>query len=188
MPYASLPSRFTWLSNAALLSLDKDVLAEHRSMPTPPESVCLVVAAVSSIVDKLIKVSTMRMAWMDAKKVLLHPDKLLITLQKTGVNSVNAACIAAVEDAFINNDKFVPEKIEEASVTAAKLCQWVTSFVKYYRTILSGLPVQAALHKATHAVETANSRAHLKPPQKKKLLLLLQFRMLKITSTSRDVC
>jgi hypothetical protein len=122
---------------AALLSLDKDALAELRSMPTPPESVCLVVAAVSSVVNKLSKVSTMRMSWIDAKKVLLHPDKLLLTLQKTGVNSVNAACIAAVEDAFISNDKFVPEKIEEASLTAAKLCQWVISFVNYYQTIFS---------------------------------------------------
>ena len=52
----------------ALSTLDKDALAELRSMPTPPESVCLVVAAVSSVVNKLTKTSSMRMNWVDAKK------------------------------------------------------------------------------------------------------------------------
>jgi hypothetical protein len=142
----------------ALSTLDKDALAELRSMPTPPESVCLVVAAVSSVVNKLTKTSSMRMNWVDAKKVLLHPDKVLVTLQKIGVNSVNAACITAIEETFISNPNFIPEKVEEASVTAAKLCQWVISFVTFYRTISSGIPVQAALQKAANVVEVATQR------------------------------
>lgn len=143
---------------SALSTLDKDALAELRSMPTPPESVCLVVGAVSSIVNKINKVSSMRMTWVDAKKVLLYPDKLLVILQKTGVNSINSACINAIEEFFIQNPNFVPDKIVAASVTAAKLCQWVISFITYYRTISSGIPVQAALQKAANVVEVASQR------------------------------
>ncbi len=142
----------------ALSSLDKDALTELRSMPSPPDSVCLVVAAVSSVVNKLSKVSNMRMTWVDAKKILLQPDKLLLTLQKVGVNSVSNACIAAIEEAFISNPNFIPEKVEEASVTAAKLCQWVISFVTFYRTISSGIPLQTALQKAANVVEVATQR------------------------------
>ncbi|VVC38387.1 Dynein heavy chain, domain-2,Dynein heavy chain domain,Dynein heavy chain, P-loop containing D4 domain,P- [Cinara cedri] len=145
------------LINAALAALNTLTpmdITFVKSMNNPPKTVKLVMEAVCILKDvKPEKIpdpttgKTIDDYWMVSKK-LLNDIKFLDHLIHFDKDNISPPIMKVINEKYLTNPDFDPEKVKKASLAAEGLCKWVIAMSSYDVVAKEVLPKKLALAEA----------------------------------------
>lgn len=144
-------------AETALNSLDKASLGELRSFGNPSKEVVDVLAAVM-ILSSTSGSIPRDLSWAAGKRFMGNVDTFLRMLQNFNKDGLPGGVVKRVEDDYISQPGFHPDKIKSKSMAAAGLCGWVINICKYFRIYQTVAPKRAALAEANARLSNANDK------------------------------
>lgn len=90
--------------------------------------------------------------WGKAKKLLNEHKKFLESLVKYDKDNIPDDRLGKIKE-YLENPKFKPEVIKNASEAAEGICKWVIAICKYNDVAVNVRPKQQALAEATAKLE-----------------------------------
>ncbi|XP_026811506.1 dynein heavy chain 7, axonemal-like [Rhopalosiphum maidis] len=156
---------------AALNTLTPNDITFVKSMKNPPRPVKLTMEAVCIIKDvkpeKIMDPTTGKTSddyWVASKK-LLNDLKFLEHLIHFDKDNIPPKIMKVLNEKYINNPEFDPEKIKYASVAAEGLCKWVRAMSSYDVVAKEVAPKKLALAEAEAVYNNAMSALNNKREQ-----------------------
>jgi len=139
---------------AALNTLTPNDITNVKSMKNPPKPVKLVMEAVCVIKDvkpdkipDLATGKTVEDYWSPSKK-LLNDIKFLDHLIHFDKDNIPPKIMKIINEKFLTNPEFDPEKVKNASIAAQGLCKWVIAISSYDVVAKEIAPKKIALAEA----------------------------------------
>lgn len=139
---------------AALNTLTPNDITFVKSMKNPPKPVKLVMEAVCILKDiKPEKIpdpttgKTVEDYWPSSKK-LLNDIKFLDHLINFDKDNIPPKLIKVINEKYLTNPEFDPEKVKNASIAAQGLCKWVIAMSSYDVVAKEIAPKKVALAEA----------------------------------------
>lgn len=163
---------------AALNTLTPTDITFVKSMKNPPAPVKLVMEAVCIIrdikPDKVPDTSSGRMVedfWGPSKK-LLNDIKFLDQLINFDKDNIPSRVMKVINEKYLTNPNFDPNKVKNASIAAQGLCKWIIAMSSYDKVAKEIAPKKIALFEAetmyNNAMDALNEkRAQLHEVEKK---------------------
>lgn len=146
---------------AALNTLTPNDITFVKSMKNPPQMVKLVMEAVCTIndikPDRVPDQTTGKMVedyWGPSKK-LLNDIKFLELLIKFDKDNIPSKVMKIINERYLTNPEFDPDKVKKASIAAQGLCKWVTAMSSYDKVAKEIKPKRIALDAAEAMYESA---------------------------------
>jgi len=156
---------------AALNTLTSNDITFVKSMKNPPRPVKLVMEAVCIIKDvkpeKIMDPTSGKTSdeyWVASKK-LLNDIKFLDHLINFDKDNIPPKIMKVLNEKYINNPEFDPEKIKNASIAAQGLCKWVIAMSSYDVVAKEIAPKKLALAEAESVYNSAMSALNNKRQQ-----------------------
>lgn len=156
---------------AALNTLTPNDITFVKSMKNPPKAVKLVMEAVCIIKDvkpdRLPDPTTGKTIedyWTPSKK-LLNDIKFLEQLINFDKDNIPPKIMKVINDKYLTNPEFDPEKVKNASVAAQGLCKWVIAMSSYDIVAKEVGPKKVALAGAEAVYNKAMSALNEKREQ-----------------------
>lgn len=139
---------------AALNTLTPMDITFVKSMNNPPKTVKLVMEAVCILKEvkpeKILEPSTGKFIddyWLVSKR-LLNDIKFLEHLIHFDKDNIPPKIIKIINEKYLTNPDFDPEKVKNASLAAQGLCKWVIAMSSYDVVAKEVLPKKLALAEA----------------------------------------
>lgn len=155
----------------ALYVLTPNDITLVKSMKNPPKAVKLVMEAICIIRDvKPDKIpdpntgKTIEDYWPPSKK-LLNDLKFLDHLITYDIDNIPPKIIKIINEKYLTNPEFDPEKVKNASVAAQGLCKWVIAISNYDIVAKEIAPKKIALAEAEKIYNTAMDALNKKREQ-----------------------
>uniref|UniRef100_A0A3Q2CMK8 Dynein heavy chain coiled coil stalk domain-containing protein n=1 Tax=Cyprinodon variegatus TaxID=28743 RepID=A0A3Q2CMK8_CYPVA len=123
-----------------------------QSMKNPPPAVKLVMEAICILKGDY---------WGPAKK-LLGDIRFLQSLHEYNKDNIPANLMAIINQKYIDNKDFKPEKIRVASAAAEGICSWIIAISHYDVAIKKVAPKRAKLKVAEEELRVAMDALHIK--------------------------
>ncbi|CAB0001089.1 unnamed protein product [Nesidiocoris tenuis] len=106
--------------------------------------------------------------WGPSKRVL-GDMKFLDGLMNFDKDNIPPRVIKNIQDRFLNNPEFDPDKVKAASTAAEGLCKWIIAISKYDKVAKVVAPKKIALAKAEEEYNVAMSALEVKRAELKKV-------------------
>lgn len=156
---------------AALNTLTSNDITFVKSMKNPPKAVKLVMEAVCIIKDvKPDRIpdpatgKTIDEYWTPSKK-LLNDIKFLEQLINFDKDNIPPKIMKTINEKYLTNPEFDPEKVKNASIAAQGLCKWVIAMSSYDVVAKEVGPKKVALAEAEAMYNKAMSKLNEKREQ-----------------------
>ena len=107
----------------ALDTLKESDIGEMKGYSKPPEDLVLVLDSVSLLLNEPA-------GWEAAKKMMKDPKGFIKRLKDFDKDGIKQAKLTKLKK-FVNDDRFVPEKIKAKSVAGMSICMWSKAMDKY---------------------------------------------------------
>lgn len=160
---------------SALATLTTKDITFVKSMKDPPKAVKLVMKAICIINDvKPVKVQDKNSGkmvddyWKSSKK-LLNDMKFLDNLLKFDKDNIPIRVMNVINEEFITDPDFDPDKVKKASIAAQGLCKWVIAMSSYDRVVKEIAPKRLALAEAEAMYNAAMEALNEKHSQLKEV-------------------
>lgn len=145
---------------SALETLTNNDITNVKSMKNPPLAVKLVMEAICII--KEIKPDKVPDGsggfyedyWGPSKK-LLNDIKFLENLLKLKDEGISSKAMKIINEKYLTNTNFNPDKVKNASIAAQGLCKWIIAMSGYDKVAKEIEPKKNALKEADLMYETA---------------------------------
>lgn len=158
---------------AALNALTPNDITNLKSMKNPPKPVKLVMEAICVIKDaKPEKIldsvtgKTIEDYWPISKKIL-NDMKFLDYLINFDKDNISSKIMKVINEKYLTNPEFDPEKVKNASIVAQSLCKWVIAISSYDMMAKEIRPKKVAFVE----VETIYNKAVVKLNEKREQLI-----------------
>lgn len=156
---------------AALNTLTSNDITFVKSMKNPPKAVKLVMEAVCIIKDiKPDRIpdpatgKTIDEYWTSSKK-LLNDIKFLEQLINFDKDNIPPKIMKTINEKYLTNPEFDPEKVKNASIAAQGLCKWVIAMSSYDVVAKEVGPKKVALAEAEAMYNKAMGKLNEKREQ-----------------------
>lgn len=156
---------------AALNTLTPNDITFVKSMKNPPKAVKLVMEAVCIIKDvkpdRIPDPSSGKMMedyWTPSKK-LLNDIKFLEQLVHFDKDNIQPKIMKIINEKYLTNPEFDPEKVKNASIAAQGLCKWVIAMSSYDVVAKEIAPKKIALAEAEAVYNNAMGELNKKREQ-----------------------
>lgn len=156
---------------AALNTLTSNDITFVKSMKNPPKAVKLVMEAVCIIKDvKPDRIpdpatgKTIDEYWTSSKK-LLNDIKFLEQLINFDKDNIPPKIMKTINEKYLTNPEFDPEKVKNASIAAQGLCKWVIAMSSYDVVAKEVGPKKVALTEAEAMYNKAMGKLNEKREQ-----------------------
>ncbi|RDD45105.1 Dynein heavy chain 7, axonemal, partial [Trichoplax sp. H2] len=154
---------------SALNTLTQQDITFIKTMLNPPQGIKLVMEAICILkgvkpalsVDNATGKRT-EDYWAPAKRYLLGDSNLLRSLQNYDKDNIPSNVIRRINERYIANPDFDPEKIKAASIAAEGLCKWVIAISRYDKVARLVAPKKAALAEAEKELAKAMDALEIK--------------------------
>lgn len=139
---------------AALNTLTPTDITFVKSMNNPPKTVKLVMEAVCILKDlkpeKIPDPATGKYTYeyWSVSKLLLNDIKFLLNLINFDKDNIPPRIIKVINEKYLTNPDFDPDKVKNASLAAEGLCKWVIAMSSYDTVAKEILPKKIALAEA----------------------------------------
>jgi len=164
---------------SALNTLTPNDISFVKSMKNPPKAVKLVMKAICIINDikpeKVPDKPTGRLVddyWTPSKK-LLNDIKFLDNLINFDKDNIPSRIMKVINDEYLTNPDFDPDKVKKASIAAQGLCKWVRAISSYDQVVKEIAPKKHALVEA----ETMYNRAMDELNDKRSQLNIIEMKL-----------
>lgn len=153
---------------SALNTLTPTDITFVKSMKNPPIAVKLVMEAVCTIIDikpgKVPDKNSGKMVedfWGPSKK-LLNDIKFLDHLIHFDKDNIPSRVMKIINEKYLTNPDFNPDKVKKASIAAQGLCKWIIAMSSYDKVAKEIEPKKVALAEAesmySNAMEALNEK------------------------------
>lgn len=164
---------------AALNTLTPNDITNLKSMKNPPKPVKLVMEAVCVMKDvkpeKILDSVTGKTTedyWPVSKKIL-NDIKFLDYLINFDKDNISPKIMKVINEKYLTNPEFDPEKVKNASIVAQGLCKWVIAISSYDVVAKEIGPKKIALVEA----ETVYNKAMVTLNEKREQLVQVEKKM-----------
>lgn len=167
-------------ATAALNTLTSKDITNVKSMKSPPQAVKLVMEAICIIKgvepDRVPDPATGKMKedfWGPSQK-LLNDIKFLSHLISLKDSKIPSKVMQVIDEKYLTNPDFDPNKVKKASIAAQGLCKWIIATSSYEKVMKEIEPKQIALAEAETMYNNAMGALNEKRAQLNEVEMKLQ--------------